>query len=354
MADVTILDHPEGYPARDPGDMLGHIQALGRQVRDAFNAARALPLPVDTREARSVVLVGMGGSAIAAGLAAALAEPLTTVPIVVQREYAVPNFVDANTLVIAVSYSGTSEEMLSAVNDAHERGARLVAVTTGGELAERARAWGSPLYQFTYTSQPRAALGYTFGGLLGLLTQLGILPDPSADLQEAEAVLGQLAREIGPGAPTTRNPAKKLASELMGDFPVVYAAAHLVPVARRWKAQFNETSKSWAALDVFPELTHNSIAGFTHPPIAPEDVFVILLDSELYHPRVRAAFAPTLDLLAQANIAEITIAARGQSALAQQLGLVHFGDYVSYYLALLNDVDPTPTPAITYLKSKLG
>ena len=354
MADVTILDHPEGYAERDPGNMLAHIQTLGQQARDAFRTSRALDLPADYRDVRAVVIAGMGGSAIGGSLLAGWAAPNASVPLLVQRGYAMPNWVGRDTLVIASSHSGDTEETLSAFDDAHERGAKLTVVTTGGKLAARAEALNIPIYQFTYTAQPRAALGYSFGAVLGVTAALGLVPDPSADLKEAEGVLSALAAEIGPRVPTTSNPAKKLASELAGDFPFIYAAEHLEAVAQRWKGQINENSKSWAAFDVFPELNHNSVVGFTHPYIAPEDIFVVVLDSDRYHPRVRARIQPTIDLLAQANIAEITIRARGESALAQMLSLVHFGDYVSYYLALLNEVDPTPVKPIDFLKAQIG
>ena len=354
MADVTILDHPESYAARDPGTMLGHIQALWPQVRTAYQTSRTVALPDDYRQVKQVVLTGMGGSGIGGALLAGVAEPLSRVPVLVQRGYTLPNFVDEDTLVIASSYSGETEETLSALADAHERGAKLLAVTTGGELAQRAEALGIPMYQFTYTSQPRAALGYSFGALLGLTVSLDLLPDQAADLKEAEAVMAEWGAEIGPVVPTVRNPAKKLASELKGDFPFVFAAEHLAPVAQRWKSQFNENSKSWAAFDTFPEVSHTTVAGFAHPYIAPEDVFVVILDSERYHPRLRDQIQPTLDLLAQANIAELTIAARGESALAQMLGLVYLGDYVSYYLALLNDEDPTPVRPLETLQARLG
>lgn len=354
MADLSILDTPATYEQRDPGEMLRHIQALGAQIRDAFKTASALDLPATYRDATAIVITGMGGSAIGGALLAGVAEPVSRVPILVSRGYDLPAFVDTNTLVIASSYSGATEETLAAFDDASQRGARLIAVTTGGRLAERAEALGVPLYQFTYVSQPRAAVGYSLGALLGLLSQLDIIPDPSADLKEAETLLAAHTTQIGPDVPTTRNPAKRLAAEFMGDIPFIYGAEHLAAVARRWKTQLNENSKNWAAWDSLPEAAHNAVVGYSHPPIAPEDLFVVILDSELYDPRVRATIPPILDLLAQANIAEITVRARGQSRLAQALALTQFGDYVSYYLALLNEVDPTPTPPISFLKSRLS
>lgn len=353
MADVTILDNPTTYQQRDPGHMLRHIQALGPQARDAFKIAGGLDLPADYRDARAVVISGMGGSGIGGSLLAALAAPISAIPILAHRGYSMPAFVDSDTLVIVASYSGNTEETLSATEEARARGARLVAITTGGALAERAERLSIPMYQFTYVAEPRAAVGYSLGALLGIVSQLGFIPDPSADLKEAEALLVGATGLIGPDVPTAQNPAKKLASEFMGDIPFIYAAEHLAPVARRWKTQLNETSKNWAAWDTFPELTHNAVAGYRYPYIAPEDMFVVILDSDLYDPRLRARISPTLELLSQANVAEITITARGESRLAQALSVMQFGDYVSYYLALLNEVDPTPTTAISFLKSRL-
>jgi glucose/mannose-6-phosphate isomerase len=170
---------------------------------------------------------------------------------------------------------------------------------------------------------------------------------------EAVAVLRAWQQEIKDTVPVAENAAKALAVQLHGHLPVIYAAGHLSEVARRWKGQFNENSKSWGVSDVLPELNHNTVVGYPLPPDLPDLAVVVLLTSTLHHPRVRLRFDITRELLEQHGYAWEIIEARGDSALAQALSVIHFGDYVSYYLAMLNDVDPWSVGNIDLVKKRL-
>ncbi len=351
---MTSLDDLDLLRKLDPGGMLGRIAELPQQCRDAWANVQGLELPEDYRRVDKIIVLGMGGSAIGGDLLRTLVEPECAVPIFVNRDYQVPAFVDRETLAIASSYSGNTEETLSAFEDARRKGAKLLAITTDGRLAERARELGVPLLTFSYKSQPRAALGHSLIPLVGVLTKLGLVADKSADVEEAAEVMEALQEEIRESVPLAENPAKRLAQRLHGHLPVVYGAGHLAEVARRWKTQFNENSKAWSFFEQLPELNHNAVVGYQFPADLAEKVVVVMLTSPLDHPRHRVRFRVTREILARRGVACQEVEARGRSFLAQMLSLVHFGDYVSFYLALLYRVDPTPVEIIAYLKERLA
>jgi glucose/mannose-6-phosphate isomerase len=348
------LDAPQSLAARDPKGMLAHVAGLPQQCAEAWDKIQGLKLPDDYRRARQVVVLGLGGSAIGGGLLRGLLAEECPVPFIVHRDYGLPAFVDSHTLVVASSYSGNTEETLSGFDEARRRGARLLAVTTGGALAQRARACGTPLYLFDYEAQPRAALGYSFLSLLGIVQRLGFVRDKSSDVAEAIAVMKQWQEEIQPAVPSSANLAKSLAQELYGRLPVVYGAEHLSEVARRWKGQCNENSKSWAVFDVAPELMHNTVAGYAYPSGLRESLFVVVLMAASNHPRVQSRFEIVCELLQRDGFSYRVVEARGQSKLAQVLSTVHLGDYASYYLAMLYNADPWEIANIDLMKERLS
>ena len=347
------LDAYQSFPALDPQGMLGHIAGLPQQCEDAWKEIQNLALPEGYGKVNQVVILGMGGSAIGGDLLRNLLLDECPIPVIVHRDYGVPAFVDQHTLVIACSYSGDTEVALSGFEEALRRGAKLLSIATGGELAQLTRAYGLPLYLYHYKTQPRAALGYALMSLLGIMQHLGLVSDKSADVAEAIAVMRQWQEEIRETIPLTKNAAKSLAKKLYGRVPVVYAAEHLSEVARRWKGQFNENAKTWACFDIVPELCHNSVVGYPAPPDLPRYVHVLMLTSSLNHPRVQTRFDIVRDLLQQHGFSFDVIEARGHSKLAQILSTVHFGDYVAFYLAMLYQVDPWAIGNIDFVKKRL-
>ena len=348
------LDNWTLFHQIDPDDMLGRIAELPQQCRDAWANVQGLELPAEYRRVNRVVALGMGGSAIGGDLLRVLAEPECALPIVTNRDYTVPAFVNADTLVIASSYSGNTEETLSAFQEVRQRGAALLAITTNGKLAQQARELGAPLLTFRYQSQPRAALGYSLVSLIGVMQRLDFIGDKAADLEEAIAVMEALQEEIRETVPVTENLAKQLARRLHGRLPVIYGSGYLGEVAHRWKTQLNENAKAWSFFEQLPELNHNAVVGYQFPKELAERILVVMLTSSLDHPRNKARFQVTQEILTRHGIAYETIEARGKSPLAQMLSAIHFGDYVSFYLAMLYEVDPTPVQAIGYLKERLA
>jgi glucose/mannose-6-phosphate isomerase len=254
--------------------------------------------------------------------------------------------------VIASSYSGNTEETLSAFEDARKRGAKVLALTTGGTLATQARAANYPVVTFSYKARPRATLGYSLGLVLGSLTRLGLVRDLSGDLDSAVADLAKLEERVHEGART--NDAKKLAIELYGRIVFAYGAGVMGVMARRVKGQWNENAKNWSAYDVMSELNHNAVVGFPNPQIARDAITVLMLRSDRDNPRHKIRFDVTRELLDRASIAHKSLQFSGQNMLSEVLQMTLFTDYVSFYVALLNGADPSPNTAIDYLKERLA
>jgi glucose/mannose-6-phosphate isomerase len=350
--DTSVIESVERIRAADPGNMLDRIKDLPKQVREAWRIASTAMLPPAHGDVRNITVAGMGGSAIGGDLAAALLADELKVPMGVHRDYGLPAYIGRDSLVIVSSYSGNTEETLSSFAEAQKRGARVIALTTGGKIAELAKAARYPVVTFSYTAQPRAALGYSLGLVLGTLARLGFVRDLSADIDAALADLAKLEERVHEGART--NDAKKLAIELYGRIIFAYGGGVLGVMARRVKGQWNENAKNWAAFDLLPELNHNGVVGFPHPDIAREALTVLFLRSDRDNPRHKLRFDVTRELLDRASIPHRTLQFAGASMLSEVLQLTLFTDYVSFYVALLNGADPTPVKSIDYLKDRLA
>ncbi len=348
------LDNISLFKKTDPDDMLGRVAELPRQCRDAWKAIMAMELAKDDRAIQNIVVLGIGGSAIGGDLLRTLVKHECPVPIVVNRDYTLPAFVGPETLVIVSSYSGNTEETLITSLQAHRAGARLVAFSTNGQVAARAREWDIALFSYNYRAQPRAALGYSLIPLMGLLVKLGLIADKAAEVEEAASVMETWQAEINETVPFEQNAAKQLAARLHGHLPVVYGGGYLGQAARRWKGQFNENAKNWGVFEEMPELNHNAVVGYEWPSSMAQEAIVLMLRSSLNHRRVQVRFDVTAEILAHKGVACEHIHARGKSPLAQALSIIHFGDYLSYYLAILNKADPSPVETIAYLKGRLA
>jgi glucose/mannose-6-phosphate isomerase len=297
----------------------------------------------------------MGGSAIGADLLAAYAAPLCPVPLAVQRGYSLPAWAHGpGTLMVASSHSGNTEETLAAFDQAYTDGCRILALCTGGKLAAKAEATNTSLWTFEHPGQPRAAVGYSFGLLLALLSRLGLIPDPAGELSGAITAMRKQQADLRAEVPVVRNLAKREAGQLMGRWVMVFGSDVLEPVARRWKTQINELSKAWAQYELLPEADHNTLAGLAQPENGLSSAMALFLRAPSYHPRnlLRAELTKQAYMLEGLNTDFMD--AQGDSALAQQWTALHLGDYVAYYLAMLYEIDPTPIPALEGFKQQLS
>ena len=340
---------PNAVAAADPSGMLGDILAQPHQYEDAL--WRSESAGIKRREfPRGLVICGMGGSAIGADLAAAAIGLRATAPITTIRGYDLPEWVGADTLVVCASYSGNTEETLHCFDQAGAAGAPRVAVTTGGELAEKARAAGDvPVIGVPSGMQPRAAVVYMTVTTLQCAELAGAAPSLRSEVQEAAVVAAELVRAWGPDVEESQ--AKAIAHAIEGRIPVVYGGRTTTAAARRWRAQFNENSKLPAFYGDLPEAHHNEVVGWHH---AGDALFGIVLETAEEHARMVRRFDVTADVMSDAGFESLRVESRGESALAQVMSLVLLGDLVSFYLAVLRGIDPTPVVEIEGLKARLS
>lgn len=354
-ADEKRLDSREEMARIDPDGMGEAIEGLPDQWREAESIARTAEVKIEGTP-ENVVILGLGGSAIGGDLVRALLAPTAGIPIQVVRGYDLPAYVSGKSLVIASSYSGNTEETLTTAALAEERGARLVAITTGGELGKRAAEKGWPMIRIPGGLSPRAAIGYSFVPLLVLMERLGIAGPLGEDLAEAAGVLEAQRDRYGLDVPYDENPAKQIALAFKGKLPLVYGAQGPSGVAAyRWKTQINENSKAPATWNEFPELNHNETVGWETPDEVTRAMEVVVLRDRRDNPRVQARIEVTTREIMEARVSGIReLWAEGESAVARLFSLIYPGDFVSYYLAVLYRVDPTPVRMIDLLKNRLA
>ena len=277
VADHAALDDAARRAATDPGDFWKLVAGLPDQAAEAWDAGRAWAASTALATPRRVVVVGVGGSAIGADMIAALGSARTTTPIEVVRDYA-PPALDADSLLVACSFSGDTEEVLAAFEAAEASGAARAAITTGGRLAECAARAGAPAFTYAFPGPPRTALGYGALPLLALLRRLGVLDVADDEVARAVETLRACAEAAAPGVPAASNPAKQIAARMAGRVPVVAGPGALRVAAARWAGVIAENASQWAFALELPELDHNLVAGFAAPAAALDRLHVVLLD----------------------------------------------------------------------------
>lgn len=348
------LNENTRFASLDTEDMLAHIDSLPRQLLQAWNSGMLQPLPA-MQPVDRIVVAGMGGSAIGADLLTAYLADRLHVPMNVHRDYCLPVYAQGkSTLVVISSHSGNTEESLSAFDQACANGCQVVAVCTGGKLQQRAAEKGIPTWLFQHNGQPRAAVGFSFGLLLALIVRLGLLPDVSAEVEDAVKVMTELQCKIKADIPVLSNPAKRLAGQLMGRHVTVFGSNFMAPVARRWKCQINEVAKAIASFEFLPEADHNTLAGVNHPEQQMEHEMALFLRASADHPRNIIRTDKTREILMLEGIGTDFFNAKGGTKLTQMWSTILFGDYMAYYLAICYDTDPTPIPAIVDLKESMS
>ncbi len=346
------LDDLKRFRELDTQNMLGEIDGLPDQLQSAWQLGQTQPLP-EFPTLTNIVISGMGGSAIGADLVAAAVSSTCGVPITVHRDYGLPAFARGkSTLMIASSHSGNTEETLDSFEAARKQDCSIVAITTGGELARRAADY--PVWTFEHAGQPRAAVGYSFGLLLALFARLKLIPDPGKELAGAVDAMKQAQQELRADVSASRNPAKREAGQLVGRWATIFGAGLLAPVARRFKTQINEIAKAGANFEFIPEADHNALAGTEHPEevMAPR-VISLFLRAPSDHPRDRKRIELTKQTFMLDGLDTDFIDASGDSPLAHMWTLIHFGDYLAYYLAMAYSADPTPVEALQNFKQAM-
>jgi glucose/mannose-6-phosphate isomerase len=351
------LDDLNEIARLDSEDVLGAVERFADQVREAWDIGSITEGLPDADGVDSIVVLGMGGSGVSGDVTQAVVEPRLPVPFRVIKSYGpLPEWVGRNTLVFAVSYSGSTEETLAGVDEAHERGARVVTISSGGPLEERARRFGYAHVKIPTGLQPRASLGYLTLPLMAVLVRVGLVPDLQEDVDEAVELLGDLGGRCHRKIDSEANPAKDLAKRISGRVPVVYGGYGVgATAAYRFKCDLNEYGKTPAFWNMFPELDHNEIAGWNQlSELTSSNFLLIHLRDPEDHERIAYRFDITRSII-EDNLAEvIELTAEGRSPLARLLYLVLLTQLAAIYVGLSYGVDPGPVAAIQKLKSELA
>lgn len=348
------LDDLDLFKQIDKQNMRAQIDGLPNQLQAAWELAQTLPLP-KLDDIHNIILSAMGDSGSAAELVVASVFSNLKLPVSVHRGYGLPASATDKTLVVCLSHSGNSEEVLDAFESALKNGCNIIVISTGGKLTERAQANNLPAWNFTYSGMDTTAIAYPFALTLALFARLGYIPDPSADVAEAVAMMKRSQQHIVPEVIAAKNPAKRYAGQLVGRWVTFVGTERLAPVAYRWKTQINQLAKAGANFEIIPEATHNTLIATINPnPTLNAHTMTLFMKAPSDHPRNKLRS----DLMRQAFMLEAlntdVIEARGDSVIAHLWTLIIFGDYMAYYLAMAYGADPSEEDAFVNFKNMLS
>ncbi len=362
MSKLTILDQPARAAALDRSRMLDSCEKVPISCKDAIDRAENLEVPKETAVSRNIVInyrvptnviiAGMGGSAIGGDLLRDWLHDRVSIPISVCRDYVLPRYADEDSLVVAISYSGETEETLSAFLEAVKRRCMIVTISSGGHLLQFSKRLRIPHISIPSDfPAPRAAVAHIFFTLVILARKMDVIDDAKGEIDEALLVLRKVSEQNRLSRPLKLNKAKKIATEIGDTVPIVYGFRHYTAVARRLKCQFNENCKTPSRFDVFPELNHNEIVGWEAKRKLARQFSVILIRDPSEPAEIRQRIEITKRIAKVCPIVEIDVA--GREKLARILSAMYIGDFASIYLALLKGIDPTPTKTIASLKEEM-
>jgi glucose/mannose-6-phosphate isomerase len=340
----------------DKSNMLGLLLDFPSQFKVAKELSKQANILFAKRDFTRIVFAGLGGSAIGADLVRSYLYFESKLPISVCREYELPAYVDDSALVFISSYSGNTEETISAYAEAKEKGSSIIVVSSGGTLKEYARNDKVSFIEIPKGLPPRCALGYLSILPLCVLAKLGLIEDKANAIDNAAKLLEGLGKnKLNPRIGLKDNISKYIAGKLVNKFAVIYSSSvHFDAVVTRFKGQLNENSKALASSHVFPEMNHNEIMGWQNPGKLFKNFTVLMLRDKKMHPRVAKRMDITSSMLKKEGVNLIEIWSQGEDLLSRIFSLIYIGDFISYYLALLYGIDPTPVDRVTYLKNELA
>jgi len=339
----------------DKAHMLDGLARFPEQIKEALTIAEAVQrfnfLKID-----NVVVAGMGGSAISGDIMLSLFRDKLDVPLVVNREYDLPKWVNKDTLVICISYSGNTDETLSSFKIASQKKCKILCISTGGKLQDLAEKRGIPFIKIPAGIQPRAATAYLLFPSIIFLKKIGLLKTAiETDIEETIAVTTDFVTLNKKEVPEENNLAKQLAKKIFNTIPQIYGWGVYTPIAIRWRHQLNENSKIIARSDIVPECNHNDIVGWSGNPDISKQFSCILFrdkDEETIDMKTRLNFMRDLFHNTAGNVIEVS--PKGKSQLAKMMYLMCLGDFTSCYLAVLRGINPSPVNIITELKKRLA
>jgi glucose/mannose-6-phosphate isomerase len=352
MNDLDDLDKTKKIDSRD---MAGSIVYLKDQVKSAWSESRALKLPDEYRKVKNICLIGMGGSALGAHIIRSVYD--IPVPFQIVQEYTLPAFVNENTLVITSSYSGTTEEVNSSLKDAIRKKAKIVGITSGAALADDLKQNSLPCYQFDEkfnpSNNPRLGLGYTLVGILGMLSNLGLVEVADKNIQKITARVDELNATFSPESKQSDNEAKQQAEELLGKIFTIVAGPFLAGNAHTFANQINEGAKAFGSYFLLSELNHHLLEGITHPEALRRIVKFFNFESDLYEEKIKIRMKVGNELLDRFNIPYTSYKIKSSEKDVAAFEALAFSSWTSFYMAIAYGVDPSVIPNVDYFKKQL-
>jgi glucose/mannose-6-phosphate isomerase len=338
----------------DPKGMRNLILNFPQQAAEAVVIGEAAKIKLNVSKVKNIVITGLGGSAIGGDLLRAYLADKCNVPVIVNRHYYFPEYVGKDTLVIVSSYSGNTEETVSAYKDAIKRKALIFCITSGGEVEKIAKKYKHPYIKIPGGLPPRAALGYSFFPTLIALSKLGFIKNQSIEIKETLTLLKTLSVRYS-NHDASDNLAVILANRLQGKLPLIYSGADKFDtVNTRWRGQITENSKTLAFGHVFPELNHNEIVGWEVLKDLMKNIHVVILRDKEDYKRIQLRMDVSKGIIGGLADGITEVYSEGKSLLARTFSLLYLADWLSFYLAILNGVDPSPVKKIDFLKEELG
>ncbi|GAB4115859.1 MAG: bifunctional phosphoglucose/phosphomannose isomerase [Candidatus Caldatribacteriota bacterium] len=344
----------------DVDNMLGFLENFTEMMKDAWQLGKDFTsssklLSITSKRLKNIVILGMGGSAISGDLLVNYLAGEISLPILVIRGYELPKYVNENSLVFAISYSGNTEETISALEKAQDAKAQIIVISSGGKFVKLSKKNGFPFLKIPTGIQPRAALPYLFFPLLLILEKIGLIEKKDHEYGETLNILKELSQYYGGKTPFKENYAKQVALELYQHIPLIYGSEGILEgVARRWKTQINENSKWPCFWSIFSELNHNEIVGYEIDNQINQMVKIVFLEDRQGLLRLEQRRKITQQIIKNKVAGFIQAQTSGKSKLARMFSLIYLGDMVSYYLAIINQINPTTVACIENLKKELA
>ena len=354
---AQTIDSRKELKKYDPDDVLGSIEALADQVRHAWSDTQQISFE-KINQPKNIVVAGMGGSALGASVVKHLFKDELAVPFVITNDYDLPAFVDDQSLVILSSYSGNTEEVLECAKQAQTKKAMIVAICSGGKLAELAKQNNYPTYlinaKYNPSNQPRMAIGYAITGLMGILAKLDLLNISNKQIDEITQTILTTSDLSAVEVKTEDNPAKSLTFALVDRRPNLIAAEFLTGAAHVASNQFNENAKTFASYYQIPEMNHHLLESLEFPKSNHVDNIFLFFESSLYHPQNINRMKLTQEAVEKQECVALNVSIHADTKLCQVFELITLASYTNYYLAILNGINPSLIPIVDWFKEKLA
>lgn len=353
---MNNLDDAKIYQKLDPTQCVNDILNSADQIELAWNDVKNFIIPSYYLKVKNIVLMGMGGSGIGTVVTRSLGLYNCKIPIICHADYNIPAFVDTNSLVGCISFSGNTEEPLTALEQAAKKGAKCFGIGSGGKLKELATKYHFPFFCIKYKAvQPRLSFPSQFSACVSILSKLGYIDLNEDDIKKTVKILRELNLQLNPQVKKNKNEAKKIALKIIDKIPIIIGSGYLAEIAKKVKGQFNENSKTASFWEVLPEMNHTSLVGLEFPKKLGEKIIFIILQSVYDHPRNVLRQNIMQNIFRKANIKfELIGGFCIANPYCEIMQFVLFTDYVSYYLGILNGINPESIDAVNYLKDQLA